>query len=139
LKVTIFLHCISLYHIYLSKKFSYIWLNGHSVNQPEITWCSEYRSFSVMIKEINTVIRHVTTWFNLLENIFFPFWHWSHSLNFRIPMGTNCDPLIADLFLYCYESQVMAKLQYEPSKHSLNSLFNNNYRYLGEILIINNL
>jgi hypothetical protein len=54
-------------------------------------------------------------------------------------MGTNCDPLIADLFLYCYESQVMAKLQYEPSKHSLNSLFNNNYRYLGEILIINNL
>ena len=24
-----------------------------------------------------------------------------------IPMGTNCAPLVADLFLFCYEKDVM--------------------------------
>jgi hypothetical protein len=28
-----------------------------------------------------------------------------------IPVETNCAPLIDDLFLYCYESQIMAKLK----------------------------
>ena len=28
-----------------------------------------------------------------------------------IPMDTNCAPLIADLFLYCYESDFMSNLQ----------------------------
>ena len=28
-----------------------------------------------------------------------------------IPMGTNCAPLIADLFLYCYERDFMSDLQ----------------------------
>jgi len=28
-----------------------------------------------------------------------------------IPMGTNCAARIADLFLYCYESQIMANLK----------------------------
>ena len=27
------------------------------------------------------------------------------------PMGTNCAPLIADLFLYCYERDFMSNLQ----------------------------
>ena len=29
-----------------------------------------------------------------------------------IPMGTNCAPLIADLFLFCYERDFMASLSY---------------------------
>ena len=29
-----------------------------------------------------------------------------------IPMGTNCAPLIADLFLFCYEIDFMASLAY---------------------------
>ena len=28
-----------------------------------------------------------------------------------IPMGTNCAPLITDLFLYCYERDFMSDLQ----------------------------
>ena len=28
-----------------------------------------------------------------------------------IPMRTNCAPLIADLVLYCYESQIMIRLK----------------------------
>ena len=27
-----------------------------------------------------------------------------------IPMGTNCAPLVADLFLFCYERDFMKKL-----------------------------
>ena len=34
-------------------------------------------------------------------------------------MGTNCAFLIADLFLYCYESQFMAKLLKDPSRTDL--------------------
>ena len=36
-------------------------------------------------------------------------------------MGTNCAPLIADLFLFCYERDFMSNLhkskQYEPDRH----------------------
>ena len=33
-----------------------------------------------------------------------------------IPMGSNCTPLIVDLFLYCYESQFMDKPKKRPFK-----------------------
>ena len=29
-----------------------------------------------------------------------------------IPMGTNCTPIIADLFLFCYERDFMTSLSY---------------------------
>ena len=45
-----------------------------------------------------------------------------------IPIWTNCAPLIADLFKYCYESQFMAKLQKERSNTHIISSFNNNCR-----------
>ena len=47
-----------------------------------------------------------------------------------IPVETNCAPLIDDLFLYCYESQIMAKIKKGLSKHSSVGLFKNNCRYL---------
>jgi hypothetical protein len=53
-------------------------------------------------------------------------------------MGLNCAHLIVDLFLYRYEDERVAKLIKGPSKHSLISLFNNNSRYLGDILTVNN-
>ena len=31
-------------------------------------------------------------------------------LALRIPMGTNCAPLVADLFLFCYERDFMMSL-----------------------------
>ena len=30
-----------------------------------------------------------------------------------IPMGTNCAPLVADLFLYCYERDFMDSLNHD--------------------------
>ena len=64
------------------------------------------------------------------------------SIGFRklagITMGLNCAPLIVDLFLYRYEDERVAKLIKGPSKHSMLGLFNNNSRYLDDILTVNN-
>ena len=43
-------------------------------------------------------------------------------------MGTNCAPLVADLFLFCYERDFMI---------SLSDAFNTTSRYLDDILNIN--
>ena len=51
-------------------------------------------------------------------------------------MGINCVPLIADLFLYYNESQFMAIKN--PTEHDLVDKFNNTYRYLDDILALNN-
>ena len=56
-----------------------------------------------------------------------------------VTMGINCAPLIVDLFLYSYEDQWMANLLKGPSKHSMLGLFNNNSRYLDDILTVNDL
>jgi hypothetical protein len=34
-----------------------------------------------------------------------------------IPMGANCVPLLADLFLYSYEVEFIQKLQHEKEKY----------------------
>ena len=39
----------------------------------------------------------------LLENIFIRFDSKLYRKIVGIPMGTNCAPLVADLFLFCYE------------------------------------
>ena len=39
----------------------------------------------------------------LLDNIFIRFGSKLYRQIVGIPMGTNCAPLVADLFLFCYE------------------------------------
>ena len=47
----------------------------------------------------------------LIENIYVQFDGMVYQRIVSIPMGTNCAPLIADLFLYCYERDFMSNLQ----------------------------
>ena len=54
-----------------------------------------------------------------------------------IPMGTNCAPLLADLFLYSYEAEFIQKLLHEKKK-SLAVAFNSTFRYIDDVLSINN-
>ena len=54
-----------------------------------------------------------------------------------IPMGTNCAPLIADLFLYCYERDFMSDLQ-KLKRFDLIDMFNDTSRYLDDIFTIDN-
>ena len=55
----------------------------------------------------------------------------------EIPMGTNCVPLIADLFLYCYERDFMSDL-HKSKRHDLIDMLNDTSRYLDDIFTIDN-
>ena len=52
-------------------------------------------------------------------------------------MGTNCAPLIADVFLYCYERDFMSNLQMSK-RFDLIDMFNDTSRYLDDIFTIDN-
>ena len=54
-----------------------------------------------------------------------------------IPMGTNCAPLIADIFLFCYERDFMMSLSDDKQADAIDA-FNTTSRYLDCILNINN-
>ena len=54
-----------------------------------------------------------------------------------IPMGTNCAPLLADLFLYSYEADFIQKLLNQKKK-KLAVSFNLTFRYIDDVLSINN-
>ena len=55
----------------------------------------------------------------------------------RIPMGTNCAPLVADLFLYCYERDFMDSLNHD-NQADVIAAFNSTSRYLDDLLNIDN-
>ena len=54
-----------------------------------------------------------------------------------IPMGTNCAPLVADFFLFCYERDFMISLS-DDMQADIFDAFNTTSRYLDDILNINN-
>ena len=54
-----------------------------------------------------------------------------------IPMGTNCAPLVADLFLFCYERDFMMSLSIENQSEIIEA-FSSTSRYLDELLNIDN-
>ena len=53
-------------------------------------------------------------------------------------MGTNCAPLVADLFLFCYEKDFMKSLTKEK-RYDLIDAFNSTSRYLDDLLNIDNI
>jgi hypothetical protein len=46
----------------------------------------------------------------IIDNVFVSFGGILFQQVVGIPMGTNCAPLLADLFLYSYESEFLQKL-----------------------------
>ena len=73
----------------------------------------------------------------LMENIYVQFDGMVYQQIVGIPMGTNCAPLIADLFLYCYERDFMSDIQ-KSKRHDLIDMFNDTSRYLDDIFTIDN-
>ena len=73
----------------------------------------------------------------LMENIYVQFIAMVYKQIVGILMGTNCVPLIADLFLYCYERDFMSNLQ-KSKRFDLIEKFNETSRYLDDILTIDN-
>ena len=73
----------------------------------------------------------------LLDNIFIRYGGTVYRQIVGIPMGTNCAPLVADLFLYCYERDFMLSLS-PILQTDVIKAFNMTSRYLDDILIIDN-
>ena len=73
----------------------------------------------------------------LMENIYVQFDGMVYQQIVGIPMGTNCAPLIADLFLFFYERDFMSDLQ-KSKRFDLIDMFNDTSRYLDDIFTIDN-
>ena len=73
----------------------------------------------------------------LLDNIYIRFGSKLYRQIVGIPMGTNCAPLVADLFLFCYERDFMLSLS-EDNQSDVIEAFNSTSRYLDDLLNIDN-
>ena len=71
----------------------------------------------------------------LINHIFVEFGRRIFHQTIGIPMGTNCAPLLADLFLY--EAEFVQSLLQAGKKH-LTQQFNFTYRYIDDVLSLKN-
>ena len=73
----------------------------------------------------------------LIDNIFVNFGGRIFQQTIGIPMGTNCAPLLADLFLYSYEAEFLQNL-IKQGNRTLAKMFNLTFRYIDDVLSLNN-
>ena len=73
----------------------------------------------------------------LLDNIYIRFGSKLYRQIVGILMGTNCAPLVADLFLFCYERDFMLSHS-EDNQSDVIEAFNSTSRYLDDLLNIDN-
>ena len=73
----------------------------------------------------------------LLDTIYIRFGTKLYTQIVSIPMGTNCAPLVADLFLFCYERDVMTSLS-DVKQAEIIEAFKSTSRCLNDLLHIDN-
>ena len=73
----------------------------------------------------------------LLDNIYIRFGIKLYRQIVCIPMSTNCVPLVADLFLFCYERDFMTSLS-DDNQADIIWAFNSTFLYLDDLLNIDN-
>ena len=73
----------------------------------------------------------------LLDNSFIRFGTKLYSRVVGIPMCSDCAPLVANLFLFCYNRDFMMSLSDDKQADFIDA-FNTTSRYLDDILNINN-
>ena len=72
-----------------------------------------------------------------MDKIFIHFGTKLYRQEVGIPMGINHAPLVAGLFLFCYERDLMMSLSDDKQADVIDA-FNTTSRYLDDILNINN-
>ena len=70
-----------------------------------------------------------------LDNIFIRFVSKLYRQIICIPMGTNCAPLVADLFLFCYERDYMLSISDNNQADVVEAFFSTSW-YLDDLLNI---
>ena len=73
----------------------------------------------------------------LVDNIYVRFGGQLFRQMVGIPIGTNCAPLLADLFLYSYKNELLDKLIKE-GKGRLARKFNLSYHHIDDLISFNN-
>ena len=73
----------------------------------------------------------------LLDNTYIRFGTKLYRQIVGIPMGTNCAPLVADLFLFCYERDFMMSLSVDKDAKIIEA-FNSTSRYLDGVSNVDN-
>ena len=73
----------------------------------------------------------------LSDNIFIRFGSKLYGQIVGIPIGTNCAPLVADLFLFCYERDFTLSLS-DNNQTDIIEALNSTSRYLDDLLNIDN-
>ena len=73
----------------------------------------------------------------LLDNICIRFGSKLYGQIVGVPMGTNCAPLVADLFFFCYERNFILSLS-DNNQNDIIEAFNSTSRYLDHLLNIDN-
>ena len=102
-------HC----HMILSKQKCCLLSTGVSTESQKRTYVFLLRQGFLATRNMTRInvglCRELCEAFTLLmENIYVQFDGMVYQQIVGIPMGTNCAPLIADLFLYCYERDFMS-------------------------------
>ena len=73
-----------------------------------------------------------------MDNIFIRFGAKLYRQTIGIPMVTNCAPLVANVFLFCYERDFMKSLSCENQADIIEA-FNSTSRYLDDLLNVDNI
>ena len=94
----------------LSKHKCYLWSTGVSTGSQNLTSVFHLRQDFSNKKYDPYWGAELCEAFTFTENIYVQFNGMVYQQIVGIPMGINCAPLIADLFLYCYEREFMYDL-----------------------------
>ncbi len=73
----------------------------------------------------------------LIDNIYVKFGDDIFKQTLGIPMGTDCAPVVADLFLHTYEYDFLERLTKKKQLH-IAKKFNLTFRYIDDLVSINN-
>ena len=68
-----------------------------------------------------------------MDNIYFRFGGQLFRQTVGIPMGTNCAPLLADLFLCYFENEFLDK-RIKEGKRKFHRKFSLSYRYIDDLI-----
>ena len=109
-------------------------------------WCAKFVHICLLkvLKELQSILhsseRCATGFLEVplvSYNIFVKFGGCLFRQVIGIPMGTNCAPLLADLFLYSYESEFLDNM-IRGGHRKLARSFSLCYRYIDDLIVFNN-
>jgi hypothetical protein len=113
-------------YLFINIKTKYAWWTNSNINKNE----------NVVILNHDIIVSHIKF---LIDNIYFRFCDKYYKQNKGIPMGTDCAPLLANLYLHYYEYTYLNELMTEEGYNINDSKrFNNIYRYIDDLVVINN-